>query len=324
MNKFAFYLFTLPILFVLTSKAVQAQDPNFTQFYAAPTYLNPAFTGTAPYYRITANHRKQWINIPNAYQTTTVGFEYEFDKWNTGLGFLASQDKSGALGVQSTNFSLLYGYKVRFRGNWQVRGGLQITYGLRSPNFSALIFEDQLISGMSTIEPQGNNSQFFNFSSGVLVYNEKFWLGIANHNWLQPNQSIVNGDSPLPRKFSLHTGIKLPLDYLIDIAPALLYQVQGGVGQLDIGANLHLGYFIAGLWYRGLPLFRFAPKTINQDALAVLTGVQYRGFYAGLSYDFRISALKNSGGSYELAIIYHPFHDRRPKGDKYIKCPAFY
>jgi type IX secretion system PorP/SprF family membrane protein len=324
MNRLLIYFSLLFTLFTLTGTVLYAQEPNFTQFYAAPTYLNPAFTGAAPYYRISANYRKQWWNISNAYETQTVGFEYQSDNLNSGFGFLAVQDKAGALGVKSLQLSLLYSYKIRLSEEWVAHGALQGTYGSRSPNFSSFIFEDELLTGGTTLEPQGASINYFNLSSGIVAYNETYWFGVAVHNLLRPNQSIAKGSSPLPMHISIQSGMKFPITYDIELAPALFFQTQGAFSQLDLGTNVHLGAFITGLWYRGLPIKAIAPKTFNQDALAILTGVQYRGFYAGLSYDFRISGLKNSGGSYELAIVYHPFHDRRPKGDKYIKCPAFY
>ena len=42
---------------------LQAQDPQFSQFYAAPLYLNPGFAGTTPYIRAGANFRSQWPSL---------------------------------------------------------------------------------------------------------------------------------------------------------------------------------------------------------------------------------------------------------------------
>ncbi len=42
----------------------QAQDPLFTQFYANPTYISPAFAGTSIQSRFAANYRNQWPGIP--------------------------------------------------------------------------------------------------------------------------------------------------------------------------------------------------------------------------------------------------------------------
>ncbi|MEL7422621.1 MAG: type IX secretion system membrane protein PorP/SprF, partial [Bacteroidota bacterium] len=55
----------LPLLLALLGIVVcslQAQDPIFSQFYAAPLQLNPAFAGTTIAPRFTFNHRNQYPN----------------------------------------------------------------------------------------------------------------------------------------------------------------------------------------------------------------------------------------------------------------------
>ena len=39
------------------------QDPQYSQFYAAPLYLNPAFAGSAMAPRVNFNHRNQWPSL---------------------------------------------------------------------------------------------------------------------------------------------------------------------------------------------------------------------------------------------------------------------
>ena len=52
-------LFVL-ILLMGNSLQVKGQDPEFSQFYANPIYLNPAFTGTSALPRVVVNYRNQW------------------------------------------------------------------------------------------------------------------------------------------------------------------------------------------------------------------------------------------------------------------------
>ncbi|MEX2566596.1 MAG: type IX secretion system membrane protein PorP/SprF, partial [Cyclobacteriaceae bacterium] len=52
-------IFILLFCFFLGS-SVFGQDFHYTQFYAAPLNLNPAFTGAMETMRIGANYRKQW------------------------------------------------------------------------------------------------------------------------------------------------------------------------------------------------------------------------------------------------------------------------
>ncbi|MCG8573993.1 MAG: type IX secretion system membrane protein PorP/SprF, partial [Flavobacteriales bacterium] len=46
-----------------------SQDPEFTQFYANPIYLNPAFAGSHGCPRLNLNHRNQWPSISGAFVT---------------------------------------------------------------------------------------------------------------------------------------------------------------------------------------------------------------------------------------------------------------
>ena len=72
------HLFLLGFL-VLLLNYTHAQDPVFSQFYATPMQLNPAFAGTTYAPRITLNYRNQWPSWPNAYTTyafNDVEFSY--------------------------------------------------------------------------------------------------------------------------------------------------------------------------------------------------------------------------------------------------------
>src|SRR3982751_3033452 len=57
----------------LTTICCWAQDPKFSQYFAAPLSLNPAFTGFFDGdYRIAANTRQQWGNLGDPYNTYSV------------------------------------------------------------------------------------------------------------------------------------------------------------------------------------------------------------------------------------------------------------
>src|ERR1044071_6773334 len=69
---------TLLLLTVIASVVtIQAQDPHFSQFFASPLTLNPAFTGKFDgSWRVAANHRDQWPSIPKAYVTTSASIDF--------------------------------------------------------------------------------------------------------------------------------------------------------------------------------------------------------------------------------------------------------
>src|SRR4030095_7348775 len=63
-----------------------AQDAHFTQFYAAPTYLSPAFAGTSLQSRFSMIYRDQWPAIPGAFVTYAAAYDHYLSQANSGLG----------------------------------------------------------------------------------------------------------------------------------------------------------------------------------------------------------------------------------------------
>jgi len=50
---------SLCVLMLVAGETVTAQDAQFSQFYAAPLYLNPAFAGSTSQALVGANYRNQ-------------------------------------------------------------------------------------------------------------------------------------------------------------------------------------------------------------------------------------------------------------------------
>ncbi len=73
----------LTLLFGLTIWVTQAQDPQFSQFYANPLYLNPAFAGGALAPRVMMNYRNQWPGLAANYVTTSFAVDHYFANANS-------------------------------------------------------------------------------------------------------------------------------------------------------------------------------------------------------------------------------------------------
>ncbi len=67
--------FIISLFFFCVCFQVKAQDPHFTQFYASPLYLNPAFTGLTYEHRFSMNGRLQWPGVSTAYNTAMVSYD---------------------------------------------------------------------------------------------------------------------------------------------------------------------------------------------------------------------------------------------------------
>lgn len=316
----------------------QAQDPQFSQYYMAPLYLNPGFTGITPQQRLAVNHRIQWPNLPQAFATYSASYDIFVDELRSGFGILATTDKMGSAGWRSTTVGLNYSYKVRLNDKIVFSPGLYFGYGINGLDRSKLRLGDGLEFDGISLDPdlqKLGNQQYFDFGSGFLFYSRSLWLGAAFAHMNTPNLSILNDVSRLPMKTTIHGGARLTLtsgpreqDRASYLTPSFIYRIQGPVSQLDFGLNYHIDPISIGVWYRGKPFETNYIGTVNQDALILTLGMYLKTLTIGYSYDFSISELSaSSGGAHEIAIVYEfvakPIHKGVKKRNRLIPCPTF-
>lgn len=316
-----------------------AQDPQFSQYYQAPLYLNPGFTGITPQQRLVANHRLQWPNLPQAFSTYAVSYDIFVEELRSGFGFLATTDKMGSAGWRTTTAGVLYSFKVRLTENLVFSPGLYFGYGTNGLDRSKLTLGDGLEFEGQSLDPElsklGNQS-YFDFGSGFVFYSRNIWLGGAFHHMNQPNLSVLNDVSRLPMKVSVHGGAKLSLyngprtlakvSYL---TPSFIFRTQGkAFSQLDVGINYHVDPVSVGVWYRGKPFQKTVINSITQDALILSLGMYFKNLSVGYSYDFTVSELQTAaGGAHEIAITYEfvakPLNRSVKRKYRLIPCPSF-
>ena len=116
------------ILLVVGSFRLSAQDPHFSQFYANPLYLNPAFAGSNVCPRITAHFRDQWPNVHGTYVTYSASYDQHFDKIAGGIGVLFMGDHQGQGVINTYAASFIYSFKLKVSRKFNMRFALQATY----------------------------------------------------------------------------------------------------------------------------------------------------------------------------------------------------
>ena len=129
-KKLTLLLITLCIIGTTTD--LRAQDPQFTQFYANPLYLNPAFAGTARCPRICMNYRNQWPNLSGTYVTYSASYDQHIDAISGGLGLIVTQDDQAHGTLKSTNASLMYSYLLPVTREFSIKAGLQAGFFQRN------------------------------------------------------------------------------------------------------------------------------------------------------------------------------------------------
>lgn len=315
------YIVLSATLFVLLySGLVQAQDPVYSQFFAAPLQVNPAFTGIADAPRISFNYRNQYPNWPNAYLTYAAAYEQNVESLNSGFGLMIMSDAEGD-GVYKTHYaSGFYSYRVRFGRKVYARFGLEAGLLQTTVDWDRLVFGDQIdpISGpvdgggtpnqTEESRPSSLRSTVFDVSAGLLIYGGPFYGGISLKHLNTPDASILltndNLRSGRPMRISLHGGAEIPLHAgnksrtSAFISPNLLLARQGDFTQLNLGAYAGFGQFFGGLWFR----HTFG----NPDAAIFALGFREGALRIAYSYDLTVSQLASvpggGGGAHEVSL----------------------
>lgn len=328
---------SLLISMLLLYNTLLAQHYQFSQFYSAPTYLNPAFTGSDACSRISLSYRDQWPSIPGAFVSYQVSYDHYVPLMHSGIGFVFFSDKSGHGGLRTNLYSLLYAVELKLSKKYFCRLGVQPGIATRSVNFSDLVFGDQIARGgaPTTVENPVASTIYFDVSTGILLYSKQTWFGVSAMHINEPNQTLVDrGYSPLPMELRVHAGRKFypnsdsKRDDNKHFSVAFNYKAQLKFDQFDIGTYYTIKPLVVGLWYRGIPFLKaYKPGYQNNDAVSALVGFVWKKFNIGYSYDLTISRLTyQSGGSHELSLRYDLCKNKksRIRSKKIlVPCPKF-
>lgn len=335
--------FIYTILFLLTFTTLKAQDIQFSQFYAVPMYLNPAFAGSAHNVRGILHQRLQWPSLDGKFTTSLFSVDGFSHRYKSGFGLMAIQDYQGASVISSSQIGLQYAYELHLNEKFTVRAGLSADFLSRYLDYSTLRFPSQFndSTGFNGLNNNISNPRknMVSVGSGLLLYSKQVWLSVAANHMNVPNQSFVGEVSRLPLKMSFTAGYKIPLKtskqmaYLeeeqkdISITPTAHYKFQGKSDQLDLGLYGIYDKVIAAIWYRGIPIKNYDRRLPNNESMVLIAGIMVGATSITYSYDFTISKLAQSrtGGSHEINITYiHKHHPKVVKPMRRLPCPNFY
>ncbi len=303
---------------LITSVGLHAQDPIFSQFYAAPLQINPAFTGNTYGPHLSLNYRNQWPSFADgAYVTYAAYYDQFVPSLNSGFGLSILSDDAGNGLIKTNKLAGHFAYRLQVNRDFFLKLGVEAAVVQARYNWNDFVFLDQLddITGPVTpggtplptaeVRPDNLNATYADISAGILAYSELFYVGMSLKHLNTPNESVLdindNLNTGLPMRFTLHGGMEITL---IEgnkrrrptfISPNVMFVRQGDFGQLNIGAFGNLGMLFTGVWYR--------QAYTNPDAVIFLLGVHKDFFRIGYSYDITVSELSGyTGGSHEISL----------------------
>jgi type IX secretion system PorP/SprF family membrane protein len=314
----------LLLLFVFILSDTYAQDPQFSQFYANPIYLNPAFAGSHGCPRIALNYRNQWPALSGTFVTYSASYDQYFKNINGGIGIIATHDQQGKGTINHTTLSLIYNYHLKVNRKFTMMFAGKATWNQMFLDWDNLTFGDMIDPRRGFIYatgdvPRGGSRGFFDASAGMVGFTKNFFFGVAGHHLNMPNESVIIGESRMPIRLNAHVGATIPLGQKSQysnetaIMPNMIYQYQQGFMELMLGTYVKYGAFTVGAWFR------------SRDAFILSIGVNTGTFKVGYSYDVTVSRLNNgvSGGSHEVSLGLDLNCTTKQPSFRTVSCPSF-
>jgi type IX secretion system PorP/SprF family membrane protein len=337
MNKrniiFAFF-----ILMVLNSFG---QDKHFSQYWASPLTLNPAFTGKFDgSIRVAGNYRNQWPEINNAFVTQSVSADMpimkgkisEIDNWGVGIMAYTDKSASGVLQANSIAVSSAYHKGLDEDGNHQIGLGFQAAYLEKrlSTTSDKLQFGDALTpngwTGVSTdvLANRSLRASHFDLNAGLLYSGStsntnNFYAGVSMYHITRPKESFIGANYLANPRFTFYGGGYFGVGDKATLYGSALHSQQAKSSETLVGAALGMtpnpeaikpATIFGGVWTR------------FGDAIIPYLGLEINDFRFGFTYDVNISSLKtasNSRGGVEISLIYI----KKQNTEKGIPCPKF-
>ena len=209
-----FQLLLLLVALLSFCLPVQAQDPQFSQFYANQVLLSPAFAGSTEGPRLAFNARSQWAAIPGAYRTFAAAFDLPvyFGETRHGLGLVFMADQAGAGNLTKLDIVGNYAYRILLNDRNAIRLGLGFGIQQTSIDFFRLRFPNQYdpVQGFDPTRTSGEVPDETRITpeirAGAMYYNQLFWVGFNVNHITQPEQKLTGSPG---------TGEKLPMHFAV-------------------------------------------------------------------------------------------------------------
>ena len=328
MRKYTLH-FIIAMAFVVLNQSMKSQDVNFTQFFSAPLYFNPAYTGFTTGVKARFLFRNQWPSLPVSYKS----YYFSADVGDRGLpgaggiGLYVNSSNDGVAFIHDLSVGLNVAVRIPITEYMVSQVGIKAAVGQRRVNWNDLVWPDQLselygnIYVSSFVPPDANKKVYPDFGAGgILLFSNQEGniagtAGFSVDHVFQPDIAFLSsGSMPLPRKWIVHGdaiissgGGSASMSYggandPLKINPGIVYQNQLGLSALQAGLNLVKFNVYLGGWYK---------TTLNSNStsvLALLAGYRYNfndemSIKFMYSYDMQISGnLSGTGGAHEIGL----------------------
>jgi type IX secretion system PorP/SprF family membrane protein len=305
------------VVFCYVSVAVYAQDLHYSNLHENYYQLNPSFITHVEKLSMHLSYRNQWPGSSD-FVTYSGAFFSTFKSLKSTVGVQLFRDDQGRGIINSTDFSLIYGYRTRITNYLSFATGISGSYYMYTVDLSKLEFENNQASGIYN----NGGSDFFDFSAGLeFDIIEQTWIGISISHITSPEISpgqTLNRKYCLGYRGSYNLSNKKNYQQKI-IEPLIVTTLQRNFSELIYGLRIKYSKILGGIYLRQSYSFNF-------DALIILLGINFKNTSFIYTYDINLSGVEsrfNKLASHEVTFLFNFEYKLRRNKKGAIKCPKF-
>lgn len=293
---------TLPVLLFLfiCHLLFAQQDAQFSMYRFNGLFLNPAYTGSHNDINAVAMYRTQWLGIPGAPQTGTIGLSSPFNSQDrVALGGIYTFDKIGVSQTNAANVSFAYRLPIGRKKDIRLCFGLSGGFENYHTNFSNIALTQP---GDPNFEAGPQNRWMPEAAFGVYIYSQRFFAGASlSHlltNRLTGEAYAFQVSSDIAHEFydmNVEGGYVLDVSEKVKFIPAMLVQTVPAHTPVTFNFNasfVFIDRICVGMAYR-----------LNDSYDFMLAVNVTRAFRIGYCYDLVVSTLgSQTTGSHEVML----------------------
>lgn len=309
-----------------SSSAMAQTDQQFTQYYQVPSLYNPAAIARTDNIRVRLGGRLQWVGIDNAPRGFVLAADMPFKLLNKrwGVGIVGQQESAGLFRNLTVGAQLAYKQPL-LKGT--LTAAVQIGYANEQFRGSEVFIpddDDYHESDDPAIPTTDESGSALDLGVGVHYDHRLFWAGVGCTHVNNPTITFGNDDNltggngsggatstlaegttsgvginkyeiQLRRTLYFMGGCNIPIrNTLFEVMPSMLVKSDFTFTRVEVTALM-----------RYKKLFTFGVGYRHDDAISAIIGAEYKGFYAGYSYDYPTTSIsRGSSGSHELVLGY--------------------
>lgn len=293
---------------VMSLPVMSQNDPQYAQYWAVPTFYNPAQAGSIEFIRIRLGANMQWVGIDGAPRTFSGSADMPLKlgrKQRMGVGLNVMQEKIGLFDNLLIGAQAAYRFKA-LKGVFSV--GIQPAYyntKFRGTDVYIPEGDDYHQPDDEALPKQDVTGNAFDISAGIAYTHKYFSVGISGLHLLQPKITMsqegqsendqAEFSTTLARQMYFTADGNIPIrNSLFSLQPSLLVRTDFSNFSAEVTMRGTYKRFLSlGVGYRW------------KEALSVMAAAEFKNFFIGYAYSYPFSPIhRASSGSHEVVAGY--------------------